>query len=146
VKAHVGPSAVRKRASVAADLWYVVYSVLLTWVMLLTASFLRARMWTPAGIMVGVGNRDDVPEPTPIAARADRAAKNMLENLVLFVALVVAVRLSGVDGDALVTGASVFFWARVAYFLVYLAGIKLLRTVVWLVSIAGLWLILAPAL
>jgi uncharacterized MAPEG superfamily protein len=70
----------------------------------------------------------------------------MLANLVLFVALIVAVRLGGVDGDALVTGASVFFWARVAYFLVYLAGIKLLRTVVWAVSIVGLWLIVSPVL
>ena len=130
----------------AADLWYVVYSVLLTWVMLLTASFLRARMWTPAGIRIGLGNRDDVPEPTPIAGRADRAAKNMLENLVLFTALLVAVRMSGVPGEKLVAGASVFFWSRVAYFLVYLAGIKVLRTGVWVASIVGLYMIVAPAL
>jgi len=36
----------------------------------------------------------------------------------------------------------VFFWARVVYFGVYLAGIKVLRTVVWAVSIAGLVMIL----
>ena len=129
-----------------ADLWYVVYSVLLTWGMLLTASLLRARLWTPAGLKVGLGNRDDVPQPTALAGRADRAAKNMLENLVLFTALLVAVRLSGVPGEQLVAGASVFFWSRVAYFLVYLAGIKVLRTVVWAVSIYGMWMILAPAL
>jgi uncharacterized MAPEG superfamily protein len=131
---------------VTGDLWYLVCSALLTWVMLLTASLLRARMWTPAGFKAALGNRDDMPEPTPIAGRADRAAKNMVENMVLFTALLAAVRLSGVPGEALVAGASVFFWARVAYFAVYLAGIAVLRTLVWAVSIIGLCMIVSPAL
>jgi uncharacterized MAPEG superfamily protein len=46
----------------------------------------------------------------------------------------------------LVLGASVFFWARLAYFFAYLAGVKVLRTVLWTVSIAGMWLIVRNAL
>jgi hypothetical protein len=35
-------------------------------------------------------------------------------------------------------GATLFFWARLAYWPCYLAGIIYLRTAIWLVSIVGL--------
>ncbi len=125
-----------------ADLHYLAYAAVLTWVMLLTASSLRNRMWTPKGLATGMGNRDDVPAPTPIAARADRAAHNMLENLLLFAVVVVVARLSGVPSEKVEPGAALFFWARVAYFLIYLAGIKGVRTVAWGAGVAGLVMIL----
>lgn len=125
-----------------ADLHYLAYAVVLTWVMLMTASFLRNRMWTPQGLSWGLGNRDDLPEPTPIASRADRAAKNMLENLLLFAVVVVVARLGGVPSEKIEPGAALFFWARLAYFAIYLAGIKLLRTVVWAAGVVGLVMIL----
>jgi len=43
-------------------------------------------------------------------------------------------------------GAQIFFWARLAYFPVYLAGIKYLRTAVWTVGLIGLLLILAAVI
>jgi uncharacterized MAPEG superfamily protein len=128
--------------AVTADLHYLAYSAVLTWVMLLTASALRARLWTPKGLMLGLGNRDQLPEPSPVAGRADRAAKNMLENLLLFAIVVLVARLGGVAPDEIAIGAAVFFWARVAYFFIYLAGIPFLRTAAWAVSIAGLVMIL----
>jgi uncharacterized MAPEG superfamily protein len=127
------------------DLRMLVYSTVLTWVMLFTASTLRSRSWTPSGMKIGFGNRDDVPEPTPLAARADRAAKNMLENLVLFVAAIVAARFSVADPEDLALGSQLFFHARVAYFAVYLAGIPYLRTLVWAVGVTGITLVLAAA-
>src|SRR5688500_16096854 len=120
-----------------ADLHYLAYSAVLTWEMLMTASLTRAKAWTPKGFILALGNRDDMPEPSPLAGRADRAAKNMLENLVLFAVVVLVARLGGVAPDQIATGAAVFFWARVAYFLVYLAGIPYLRTVVWGAGMAG---------
>ena len=38
-------------------------------------------------------------------------------------------------------GAQIFFWARLAYAVVYVAGIPWLRTGVWLASMAGLVII-----
>ena len=38
-------------------------------------------------------------------------------------------------------GATVFFWARVAYAVVYIAGIPWVRTAVWGVSLAGILLV-----
>jgi uncharacterized MAPEG superfamily protein len=125
-----------------ADLHYLAYSAVLTWVMLLAASLIRARGWTPSGFLLAAGNRDNLPDATPLAARADRAAKNMLENLVLFAVVVLVARLGGVAPADVATGAAVFFWARLAYFFVYLAGIPFLRTAVWAVSITGLIMIM----
>jgi uncharacterized MAPEG superfamily protein len=128
------------------DVQALIFSALLTWAMLVTASFLRNRLWTPSGMKLGMGNRDDVPEPTPLAARADRAAKNMLENLVLFVCVVVAARYAGAPAEQVNLGSTIFFWARLLYFGVYLAGIAYLRTAVWAVAVLGLFIIARAAL
>jgi uncharacterized MAPEG superfamily protein len=123
------------------EIHYLLLSALLLWVMLLSASLIRARAWTPPGLRVAFGNRDDVPEPSPVAARADRAARNMLENLVLFVAVLAAAYFSGALSERTVLGAAIFFWARLAYFGIYLAGIKYLRTLTWAVALGGIGLI-----
>lgn len=125
-----------------ADLHYLAYSAVLTWVMLMSASLLRAKGWTPAGLTLAVGNRDDMPAPTPLAGRADRAAKNMLENLVLFAVVVLVARLAQVAPEQVEPGAALFFWSRVAYWVIYLVGVPWLRTVVWGASIVGLIMIL----
>lgn len=121
-------------------------SALLTLVMLLTASGLRSRAWTLAGLKIGFGNRERLPEPTPLSGRADRAAKNMLEGLLMFMAVVTAARFAGAESHRLELGATAFFWARLAYFGVYLAGIAYLRTAIWVVSLAGIFMIGAAAL
>jgi uncharacterized MAPEG superfamily protein len=123
------------------SLHVLVYMTIVTWVMLVMASLLRARAWTPGGMQLAFGNRADMPEPTPLAGRADRAARNTLENFVLFAALVLAAHAGGVAADRVDLGAWVFFWARLVFIPVYLAGIIYLRTVVWLVSVIGLALI-----
>jgi uncharacterized MAPEG superfamily protein len=122
----------------------LVASAILTFLMLGTGSFFRNQAWAPGGIARAIGNRDNLPPPLPIAGRADRAAKNMLENLAIFTALAAAVHFAGKDGaqaqlDAQAQlGANIFFWMRVAYWPAYLTGIAYARTVTWLVSIAGL--------
>lgn len=125
------------------DLQYLALSAVLAWVMLIVASLLRARSWTPVGVKVAFGNRDDLPEPSALAGRAERAARNMLEGLLLFTALVAAVRLGGKPVPA--GAAALFFWARLAYFGVYLAGVRYLRTLVWIGSVAALAQIAAAA-
>lgn len=118
-----------------------VSSAALSFVMLVVASLARARAWTPAGMRVAFGNRDDVPAPSPFAARADRAAKNMLESLLLFAALLQAASWAHVDDSALAQPCAIFVYARIAFALVYWAGIKYLRTLVWTVGIAALFMI-----
>ena len=128
------------------DLKLLVASAVLSWAMLIFASLSRSRGWTPGGMKVAFGNRDDVPEAAPWVARADRAARNMQENLPLFAALLLAAHVGGVAADRLVLPAWLFFGARVAYFPVYVLGIPVVRTLVWSVGVVGLGLIAAACL
>jgi uncharacterized MAPEG superfamily protein len=107
-------------------------SVILTFLMIMTASSFRTRL----DMKVATGNRDAMPPPTAASARADRAAANMLENLILFVALVVAV--GGQNPERAELGAAIFLIARVVYWPIYLLGIPVVRTVVWTVGAVGL--------
>lgn len=116
----------------------VVYSALLTWAMLLIASQIRSKTWTPPGLLQAMDNREAAPPTYPLAGRADRAAANMLENFVLFAALALIAHASGVQSPRILTGAQWFFWARLVYVPVYYLGIPYLRTGVWAVSVAGM--------
>jgi uncharacterized MAPEG superfamily protein len=121
-----------------SDTTILALTAILTFLMLCTASGLRTHSWQPGGIARAFGNRDDLGELLPIAARADRAARNMVENLAMFVALIAAVHFAGKAGAQAQLGANLFFWSRLAYWPVYLAGIPVLRSLIWFVSIAGL--------
>jgi uncharacterized MAPEG superfamily protein len=127
------------------DVQALVYSSALTLVMLLSASMLRSKGWTPDGMKIAFGNRDNAVEGSALAGRADRAAKNMLEAMVMFIAVVAAARFAGRGADAAL-GATVFFWARVVYWAVYLAGVPYVRTAVWFVGVAGIVMVARAAL
>ena len=90
------------------------------------------------GLPALAGNREGLAPCTGWAGRAARAHHNMLENLVLFAALVLVAVVSGKTNAATLLGAQLFVWARLGYALVYIAGIPWLRTLVWLISVVGL--------
>ena len=92
------------------------------------------------------GNRDDLPLIEDWAGRAQRAHMNMLQNLVLFAALVLTAHVAGRANAMTALGAQLFFWARLAYAAIYLAGIPWLRTGAWTVSVIGLILIFLQVL
>lgn len=127
-------------------LTFVVLMAIVTWLTLLAASLIRARAWTPKGMQTAFGNREALPEPTPFAGRVERTARNTLENFALFVAIALTAHLAGVNDARVLQGAQLFFWARLLYIPVYYIGIPYLRTAVWLVSIAGLGLMIQAML
>ncbi|OFZ83743.1 MAG: hypothetical protein A2W21_11755 [Betaproteobacteria bacterium RBG_16_66_20] len=93
------------------------------------------------GLPMLAGNREGMPEIRGWGGRAARAHRNMLENLVLFAALVLAAVIAGKTNSTTLLGAQIFLYARIAYALVYIAGIPWLRTGVWGVSVVGLAMI-----
>jgi uncharacterized MAPEG superfamily protein len=95
------------------------------------------------GLMKLVGNREGMPEITGWAGRAERAHLNMVLNLVLFAALVLVAVVAGKTNSVTLLGAQLFFWSRVAYAIIYVAGFIWLRTLSWLASVVGLVLIFA---
>ena len=122
---------------------------LLVWAVLLTfAQMLVAVMGATlqVGLPALAGNREGLASCTGWAGRAARAHHNMLENLVLFAALALVAVAVGRTNSTTLLGAQLFFWARLAYALVYLAGIPWLRTALWVVSVVGLALIFSQVL
>jgi len=118
--------------------------MLLVWATLLTvvqAVIAAQGALMQVGLQALAGNREGMPEIRGWGGRAARAHRNMLENLVLFAALVLVAVLAEKTNGTTLLGAQIFFWARVAYAAVYLAGIPWLRTGVWVVSVAGLAMI-----
>jgi uncharacterized MAPEG superfamily protein len=87
------------------------------------------------------GNREGLPRLTGWAGRAQRAHYNMLENMVVFATLVVIAELTDKDNAMIRLGAQLFFWGRLAYAIIYVAGLPWARTAVWGVSVVGMILI-----
>lgn len=78
--------------------------------------------------------------------RAVRSHQNFVENLGPFTIFVLVAHVAGKSNDVTALGATIFFWARVAHTLSYVAGIVYLRTVVFFVAWFGELLILSQLL
>ncbi len=118
-------------------------------IMIAVAATLGARLYSVTGFLWASGPRDKplpATAPSLIASRADRAAKNMTENMVFFTPVLLAGHVGGVDPTILALGAKLFFFARVAYWPIYLLGIPYVRTLCWTVNLIGIGIIIASIL
>ena len=120
------------------DLQMLVWSAALAIVQMIIAVLAAI---AAVGLPTLAGNRDEVPPIGGFAGRARRAHMNMLESLAIFAIFVIVAQLTGQMNATTALGATLFFWGRVAYAVVYLAGIPWVRTLVWLVSVAGILLV-----
>ncbi len=120
------------------DLKYLLFSVVLTFVQVLISAMAANQV---VGLTTLAGNRDGLPEMTGLAGRARRAHFNMVENLVLFAALVLIAAVAGKANATTALGAAIFFWGRLAHAIIYLVGIPWLRTLAWFVSVIGMIMI-----
>jgi uncharacterized MAPEG superfamily protein len=116
----------------------VIYMAIITWLTMLAASLIRVKGWTARGTMIALGNRDNLPEATPLAGRAERTARNTAENFMFFAVIALVAHVAGRTSARLDTGAELFFWSRLVFIPVYYVGIIYLRTAVWIVGIVGL--------
>ncbi|MEL7011771.1 MAG: MAPEG family protein [Pseudomonadota bacterium] len=99
------------------------------------ASLLMSRI----GIMAYMGPRDTLPEPGIYRARAVKAADNFAENLPIFLGLgILALVVEGTDMALAMLGAQIFVASRVVYLAVYVAGLPVVRSIVFTVGAAGL--------
>ena len=112
------------------------YFTVWTFLAVLVGGAIRNKEWTKEGREIGLGNRDNLKEATPMGGRAERAAKNSIEAAVFFVPLALIANAAGMDAEVML-GAQVAFWARIAYVPIYIAGIRYLRSFVWIVGVVG---------
>lgn len=90
------------------------------------------------------GPRDaEVPPPGKLAGRLMRAQANLFETLPLFIGAVLIASIEGKFGTLTFWGTHLYFFARVLYVPLYAFGISYIRSLVWLVSLAGLLMVIA---
>ncbi len=130
--------------SLSPELFWLTATVVLTALMWIPYIINRMRehgVWTA----LRNPNRDGRPA-APWADRLMWAHDNAVENIAVFVPLVLIAHVAGVSTTATAAAAAaVFFFARLAHVLIYTAGIPVLRTVAFLAGV-GAQLVFAGAL
>ena len=110
----------------------VATATVLMWVPYVLARILTRGLWQ------AMANPDPAHRPDPAwAERARRAHANAAENLAAFAPLVLIAALLGVSTPATVLAAKVYLGARLVHYVVYAAGIPVVRTLAFLVGVAA---------
>ena len=126
------------------ELMILGWTVVLALVQIMLVASLRTQ---ETGLAYNMGPRDTpAPPMRPITARLQRAQANLFETLPLFAATVLIAHAAGREGELTLWGSYVYLAARVLYVPLYAAGIPVLRSLVWGVSMAGLVTILVAIL
>ena len=121
------------------ELRILAYGAVLLVVQILIATQLKNRQY---GLKWNIGPRDGpMPEPAPATSRMIRAQANFLETFPIAI-----VALLGVVVAATALGGMVWLGARAVYIPLYWAGVPVVRTLAWAVSIVGLAMVISPLL
>jgi uncharacterized MAPEG superfamily protein len=99
------------------------------------------------GTKWNVGARDaELPAPQPIVGRLARAQANFFETFPIMAAALLIVELADLGDRWTAIGALLWLAARLVYLPLYAAGVPVVRTIVFLVSVVGIAMVLRPAL
>jgi uncharacterized MAPEG superfamily protein len=94
-----------------------------------------------------MGARDEaVAPPNALTGRTMRAQANFQETLPIAIVALLVVVIAHRTSQWTAIGGWIWLGARVAYLPIYAAGVPMVRTVVYLVSIVGLAIVLKPLL
>ncbi len=85
-----------------------------------------------------MGNRVEGKSLDGIEGRIDRTRVNTIENLAMFIPVVLLAIATQNMSSWVITGAWIFIAARIVYTVVYIVGIPGLRTGAWSVGIGGI--------
>jgi uncharacterized MAPEG superfamily protein len=99
---------------------------------LMWVPYVLARM-TTHGVMRAIGNPGPgYPVDSPWVDRARRAHLNAIENLAVFAPLVLVAAIVQVSTRATMLAAPIYVAARLAHYVIYTAGIPVVRTLAFL--------------
>ena len=94
------------------------------------------------GLKYNMGPRDEGKQLTGVGARVQRAFANYMQTFPFFAAAVLVAHAAGRHSGLTVTGAYLYFWARLVYVPLYAAGVPVVRTLAFGVALLGIVLIL----
>jgi uncharacterized MAPEG superfamily protein len=129
-------------AMMKAELFWLTLTTVLTGLLWLPYILDRVAV---RGLMVTLDNPSPRHKPQSAwAVRLMNAHINQVENLVVFGILVLVLDALAISTPKTVLACMVFFWARLAYVVIYTMGIPVLRTLAWFVGfLAEVALVLA---
>ena len=123
------------------ELTYLALTLALALVQVFLPAFGRTAQF---GLAWNAGARDTPVGPSrPVVGRLERAQSNLFETLPLFIGAVLIAHVIGASGALTAWGTALYFWGRVVYAPLYALGVPYVRSLVWLVSLAGLVMVLA---
>jgi uncharacterized MAPEG superfamily protein len=126
------------------ELKMLLYSVILGLVHLMLTAHLSTMQ---RGVKWNLSPRDENTTPlTGVAGRISRAFNNFKETFSFFAAAALVVQITTMGNSTSALGAQLYFWARLIYIPIYAAGIPVLRSIVWLISLVGIVMVLTAAL
>ena len=89
-----------------------------------------------------LGPRDDPKPVGVVAARLNRALANFLETFPLFAVALLACDFAGNCGTLTLYGAALYVLGRALFVPIYAAGLSVVRTLVWTVSMVGIVMVI----
>jgi uncharacterized MAPEG superfamily protein len=98
------------------------------------------------GIRYAASARDEELPEDELLGRAERALRNFQETWPVFISLALIGHLAMPDEPLMFWGAIVWFAARIVYLPLYLFGVFMIRSLVWIVSLIGLIIMGWPVL
>jgi uncharacterized MAPEG superfamily protein len=99
------------------------------------------------GAKWNIGPRDEPLAPAnPITGRLMRAQANFAETLPIAIIALLGVVVAGRTSSTTALGGWLWLGARIVYVPLYAAGIPVIRTISWAISIVGLAMVIWPLL
>ena len=95
------------------------------------------------GLKWNTGPRDEPVVLTGVAGRLERAFANFRETFPFFAVLVIVDYLGGRLGELTSLGALIYVAARAVYIPLYAFGVPYVRSLTWVASMVGIFMLLA---
>ena len=128
----------------AIELKIAAFGAVLLLVHIFAAVHLKTKQY---GRKWNVGARDEALAPlSPVAGRLARAQANFQETFPIAIVALLGVVIAGRTTDWTALGGWIWLGARIIYLPLYAAGVPVVRTVAFVISLAGLGMVLAPVL
>jgi uncharacterized MAPEG superfamily protein len=126
------------------ELAVLTWGCVLALVHVFAAGHVKTRQY---GSKWNVGARDEaLPPPAPIVGRMARAQANFFETFPVVAALILLDAQLGLLGSGTAIGALLWLGARIVYLPLYAAGVPVVRTLAFTVSMIGIVMLFWPAL
>jgi uncharacterized MAPEG superfamily protein len=126
------------------ELTVLAWGCVLAIVHIMAAAQVKTRQY---GTRWNMSARDEtLPPALPLVGRLERAQANFLETFPLMIAAVLIVSAADLTNKWTAIGAWLWLGARAVYLPLYATGVPMVRSLAWVASLAGLVMVIWPAL